>query len=185
MSQYVHYIAAGVGIQTSCSTYDTAERYCSVLGKLPSSPRPLMDSTQCLIMSVDATIAKAFVGAQDATTEQGIDLIFHLSSDDTVTNVEVMLAQRGCKELSPAEIKQYPELAKAAMLEELRTWGERFKVMKIAEYHPKLNVMTSRYVITWREVDGRTVMRYRLTLRGFQDWYKDDYETYAGTTARM
>ena len=94
------------------------------------------------------------------------------SSDNIVTNVEVMLAQRGRKELSLAEIKQYPELAKAAMLEELRTWGERFKVMKIAEYHPKLNVMTSRYVITWREVDGRTVMRYRLTLRGFQDWYK-------------
>ena len=87
--------------------------------------------------------------------------------------------------MSPAEIKQYPELAKAAMLEELRTWGERFMVMKIADYYPNLNVMTSRYVITWREVDGRTVMRYRLTLRGFQDWYKDDYETYAGTAARM
>ena len=63
------------------------------------------------------------------------------------------------------------------MLEELQTWGERFKVMKIADYHPNLNVMTSRYVITWREVDGRAVMCYRLTLRGFQDWYKDDYET--------
>ena len=59
-----------------------------------------------------------------------------------------MLAQKGRKELSPAEIKQYPELAKAAMLEELRTWGQRLKVMKNAEYHPKLNVMTSRYVIT-------------------------------------
>ena len=57
--------------------------------------------------------------------------------------------------------------------------------MKIADYHPSLNVMTSRYVITWREVEGRMVMRYRLTLRGFQDWYKDDYETYAGTAARM
>ena len=101
VNQYVHYVAAGVGIQTIYSVYATAEHDYIALYKRPPSPRPLMDSTQCLIMSVDATIAKAFVGAQDATTEQGIDLIFHMSSDDFVT-MEVMLAQRGRKELSVA-----------------------------------------------------------------------------------
>ena len=69
-------------------------------------------------------------------------------------------------------------------------WGVKYKVMVPVLRKPGMNIMTSKYVPKWKKVakpDGTSawVIRMRLTLRGFQDWFAHLYETYAGTATRQ
>ena len=93
VDQYAHYRAAG---------FEMSEIY-----QLYAEPLHVdQHGNKGLIMEVDPTIAKIFVGAQGADETTGLNLIFHLGNNGH-THVEVVLAAKtGKKEIFGKELKQ-------------------------------------------------------------------------------
>ncbi|CAK0813698.1 unnamed protein product, partial [Prorocentrum cordatum] len=46
------------------------------------------------------------------------------------------------------------------------------------------NIIDSRWVLKWKEIDGKKQVRARLTVRGFKDMQSPELSTFAGTTTR-
>ena len=79
--------------------------------------------------------------------------------------------------VSDDEMKQNPEMVKAAILAELRRWVDNGSFRRQPRREAQ-NLLTSRYVMTWkRQSDGSRVMKCRICVRGFQDMHKDDLST--------
>ena len=75
-------------------------------------------------------------------------------------------------------------------MEELTLWVVNYQVMVPVLRKPGTNIMTNKYVPKWRRItrpNGTTawIIRMRLTLRGFRDWFAHLYGTYAGTATRQ
>ena len=70
-----------------------------------------------------------------------------------------------------------------AMRDELQRWVS----LQAMERYPRRlakNVIDSRWVIKWKQVDGVWVIKARLTVRGYKDIQATDLRTFAGTTTR-
>ena len=97
---------------------------------------------------------------------------------------------RDAHTVTPQDLANFRTEAEAGILEELVIWGQRFKTMKPVLRKPGMNVMTSKYVPKWKLLECPKskkmtwILRMRLTLRGFQDWFAHLHETYAGTASR-
>jgi Reverse transcriptase (RNA-dependent DNA polymerase) len=50
--------------------------------------------------------------------------------------------------------------------------------------HTVPNVLSSKWVLRWKLIDGQRAVKARLTVRGFQDTAKASLDTYAGTATR-
>ena len=93
--------------------------------------------------------------------------------------------------LAPSEMRQHPREAQAGILEELKTWAITYQTIEIADREPGMNSMSSMFVANCAgskdeksgEING--VIRMRLALRGFEDWYSQLYESYSGTASRL
>ena len=86
--------------------------------------------------------------------------------------------------VSDDEMRQHPEMVKAAILAELRRWVDNGSFKRQPRREAK-NLLTSRYVMTWkRQSDGSRIMKCRICVRGFQDMHKDDLDRYSGTSTR-
>ena len=67
------------------------------------------------------------------------------------------------------ELRQNPEMARAAVLAELIRWDSNQSIRRKLK-KDAINTLTSRYVFTWkRQEDGSIIMKCRLTVHGFKD----------------
>ena len=137
-----------------------------------------------LAMDIESGRGKIFCGADLLNPEEPAQLHFFLCGN-AVQHVRVYNSAKKKVPLEAAEIRANQKLADAAILEELTTWACRFKAVELVARHQGMNIMTSRFVMTWSDKDGKWLLRARLTLRGFQDWYRHMHETYSGTASRM
>ena len=90
--------------------------------------------------------------------------------------------------MSPEELRQHKAAVDAAILEELSTWV-KYQTFSVVKRKPGLNVLTSRFVAKWKLVEGSDgkqtrILRMRLVLRGFQDYFAHLRERYSGTASR-
>ena len=85
--------------------------------------------------------------------------------------------------LTTDEIKQHHDLIQQAIKDELALWV-RYKIMTRTPWTGARNILTSRFVFKWKNVDGKRVIRARHVLHGFKDSAREDTDTYAGTASR-
>jgi len=90
--------------------------------------------------------------------------------------------------LTPGELKANAAAVEASILEELKLWVN-YRTFKRVLRKGIQNIMTSKYVAKWKfndTPDGRKRMiRMRMTIRGFQDWFAHLEENYSGTASRQ
>jgi hypothetical protein len=85
--------------------------------------------------------------------------------------------------LSPTDIRIHWKLCEEAIRKELKSFAD-LDIFFPAERSKTANVMTSRWVLRWKSVDGKKTVKARLTARGFQDLSAETIETFAGTASR-
>ena len=91
--------------------------------------------------------------------------------------------------LTPEDLRKYRKEVEAAILEELRTWLKH-KTCRRDRRRPCQNVLSSRFVAKWKIIyddkgNKKRIIRMRLVLRGFEDWFAHLRATYAGTASRQ
>ena len=84
--------------------------------------------------------------------------------------------------LTPEDMRKHWALVETALRKEILAFHE-FKTFVRALRSKSVNVCTSRWVLRWKEVDGKRVVKARLTIRGFQD-LATELSTYASTATR-
>eukprot|EP00974_Lingulodinium_polyedra_P129602 11210679-Lingulodinium_polyedra.AAC.1 len=85
--------------------------------------------------------------------------------------------------LTLAEARANEPQVRQAMLDELTRW---YELGAFQRYPRKLakNVIDSRWVLKWKQIEGTRQIRARLTVRGFRDMQAAALHTHAGTTSR-
>ena len=121
----------------------------------------------------------------------------HLMSDDEVVVCKTYLAggakkaviERDTDLLTPDELVKHRPLAEAAIFEELTIWV-KYAVFARHPRHGTQNIMTSRFVAKWKWIvcpngEKKRIIRMRMAVRGFQDWFAHLEENYSPTAARL
>ena len=75
-----------------------------------------------------------------------------------------------------AEVRQ-------AIYDELERW-RKLGGFKRTNRATANNVVDSRWVLKWKSVDGKRIIKARLTVRGYKDQQAEQLQTYAGTATR-
>jgi len=94
-----------------------------------------------------------------------------------------VVVEREMNILSLDEARANEVEVRRAIFDELQRWNS----LKGFQRYPKAkarNVIDSRWVIKWKMVDGKRVIRARLTARGFKDAQAQEVSTFAGTATR-
>jgi hypothetical protein len=99
------------------------------------------------------------------------------------TGKREIVVEREMNVLTLEEARAHEAEVRQAMKDELKRWAD----LKAFQRFPKDqadNVIDSRWVLKWKEIDGKKQVRARLTVRGFKDLQSPDLSTFAGTTTR-
>ena len=83
--------------------------------------------------------------------------------------------------LTRDEAIQNSELCRLAMVKELNRWQKHgaWKRMALKDSH---NLLRSKWVLKWKQINGKKDIKGRLVAQGFQD--KQSLNTFSGTTSR-
>jgi hypothetical protein len=84
--------------------------------------------------------------------------------------------------LTPQDVKDNPDLVNAACMKEIMSFKDN-GAYEIADRANCKNLCTSRWVLRWKEIDGKRAVKARLTIRGFQD-LQTDLSTFSSTASR-
>ena len=103
-------------------------------------------------------------------------LVFKATSEVSSAQIE-----KNFDALTPQEIKQHYKLVEEAIRKEISSFVEHKTFMRALRKDCS-NVCTSRWVLRWKEIDGKRCVKARLTIRGFQDLA--DVASYASTACR-
>ena len=118
--------------------------------------------------------------------------------DDEVAVMQVYLngsknkktvIERDTDNLTADEFVEHKPAVDAAILEELRVWV-KYSTFERWPRQGSQNIMTSRFVAKWKWIDNadgkrQRIIRMRMTIRGFQDWYAHLEENYSPTASRV
>ena len=85
--------------------------------------------------------------------------------------------------LNSAEQQANWPKVQAGMLKEFRSWHSLGSWQKILRKHAK-NIIDSRWVITWKLINGVKDIKARLVVRGFKDQQGEELNTSASTASR-
>ena len=86
-------------------------------------------------------------------------------------------------ELTAAEVKQHRSLVETAIRKELSSFTEH-KCFRPVPKGSIPNVLTSRWLFRWKNVEGIKTVKARLVVHGFKDNAASTLPTYANTTSR-
>ena len=106
-----------------------------------------------------------------------IILMFHTTGEREV------VIDRDVRTMTPTEVKDNSEEVKSAMLAELQKWVNLKAFHRQKRAHAE-NPVDSRWVLTWKYIDGVRSVKARLCLRGFKDLAVDNLHTYSSTAGR-
>ena len=110
---------------------------------------------------------------------EGDTLVYTVSDDGSLSQATIV---RDARPLTKEEVQQNKGVVSAGKIKEIRglhTLG----CFKRMSRHTSKNRVDTRWVITWKLVDGVWVVKCRLTMRGFRDRCMT-LETFAGTASR-
>ena len=99
------------------------------------------------------------------------------------SGVKRTVVERANNILSIDEARANEAAVHRAMLEELARWHQ----LQAFERMPKklaTNLIDARWVLKWKEVNGKRTIQARLVVRGFKDTQAEQLSTFAGTTSR-
>ena len=99
------------------------------------------------------------------------------------TGKREIVVEREMNVLTLEEARAHEVEVRQAMKDELQRWAG----LKAFQRFPKDqadNIIDSRWVLKWKEIDGQKQVRARLTVRGFKDLQSPELATFAGTTTR-
>lgn len=85
--------------------------------------------------------------------------------------------------LTADEMKAHASECFEAMLRELKTWND-LKCFRRRKRSDAPCVIDTRWVFKWKFVDGKKIIRARLTLRGFKETGADDQSNYSATATK-
>ena len=105
------------------------------------------------------------------------------------TGVKKTVIARDTDVLTKEELQSHVGAVSAAILEELKTWVKFGTFMRWKRADAQ-NIMTSRFVAKWKFVRDKAnkqirIIRMRMAIRGFQDWYAHLEENYSATCSRV
>ena len=119
--------------------------------------------------------------------------------DDEVCVLQVFAAsplnkktviERDTDILTAEEMIKHKTAIEAAILEELTIWVKYGTFKRVCRKPWKQNIMTSRFVAKWKWVEDsngtkRRIIRMRMTIRGFQDWFAHLDDNFSATATRQ
>ena len=128
-------------------------------------------------ISIEGCLAKCH--ALGGTLCDGDEIVFNVLEDGSISE-PVIKKETG--NLTPQEIQSNQGKVDAGKFKELVGLFDLgcFGRMRKSEAH---NIVDTRWVITWKWIDGVLSIKCRITMRGFKD-RDQSYETFAGTASR-
>ena len=96
------------------------------------------------------------------------------------SGIKRTVVERANNILSIDEARANEAAVNRAMLDELTRWHQ----LQAFERMPKklaTNLIDARWVLTWKEVNGKRTIQARLVVRGFKDTQAEQLSTFAGT----
>ena len=93
------------------------------------------------------------------------------------------VVERDTNNLTPAEEKEHHDLVKAAKLKELQAWHDLGAWTPVPRAQGR-NPMSGRWVLKWKYVDGKRIVKARLVIRGFLDKQQSNLDTSSFTARR-
>ena len=107
----------------------------------------------------------------------------HYVMEFYASGIKRTVVERANNILSIDEARQHQAEVNKAMHDELLRWANlrAFERMPKAHAH---NVVDSRWVLKWKEANGKRWIQARLVVRGFKDVQATQLNTFAGTTSR-
>ena len=101
-------------------------------------------------------------------------------ADDRAPHVVV---EREMNTLTLEEARKHETDVRKAIYDELQRWNSLGGFVRY-ERSKARNILDSRWVLKWKMVDGKRIIKARLTARGFRDAQAQEVSTYAGTATR-
>lgn len=93
------------------------------------------------------------------------------------------VVERGQNILTLDEARAHSKECDRTMLDELTRWLNLGAFERCPRKHAT-HVIDARWVLNWKEVNGRRIIQARLVVRGFKDLQAAKLSTFAGTTTR-
>ena len=93
------------------------------------------------------------------------------------------LIEKTLNVLTAEEARQHEAECKKAMIDELRRW-QSLGAFERCPRSQADNLIDARWVLKWKVVAGKRLIKARLTVRGFKDMQAQQLETFSGTTSR-
>ena len=127
-------------------------------------------------LSFESRLAYAFgLVKQEMPHDQ--EVVVYLNGDGSTHQV----IERINNVLSRDEALRHADECKAAMRDELMRW-QHHKAWKRMSRSLARNILPSRWVLKWKEVGGKRIIKARLTVQGFRD--RGATQCFSGTSAR-
>ena len=99
------------------------------------------------------------------------------------SGVKRTVVERANSILSIDEARANEAAVNRAMLEELTRWHQLHAFERMPRKLAS-NLIDARWVLKWKEVNGKRTIQARLVVRGFKDTQAEQLSTFAGTTSR-
>ena len=140
---------------------------------------------ECIEIAFSRGMAKCMINDEHMTQDDVCVLKIYATSTGKKTVIE-----RDTDLLTPQEMQDNKLEISAAILEELTSWTKYKTFVRHPRGQGKQNIMTSRFVAKFKwvsDADGnrRRIIRMRLTIRGFQDWFAHLDENFSPTASRL
>ena len=95
-----------------------------------------------------------------------------------------LLVERDLHNLTREEGKQFPKEVHEAKKKELKCFVD-LKVFESIYRKQQTNLVDARWVLKWKNVDGKRIVKARLCIRGFLDKQGFQVDTWSGTATRL
>jgi hypothetical protein len=108
-------------------------------------------------------------------------LVFEYQEDESQSCVPRAVIERTHNVLTREEALQHADQCKQAMIKELNRWHKHgaWRRMPLSQ---SVNLLKSKWVLKWKQIQGQKDVKGRLVAQGFQD--RQALSTFSGTTSR-
>ena len=136
-----------------------------------------IDLDEPIELCFHGTAAQCLTNLPDKVPE-GCEVVYKCRAGDDEPEVVI---ERTHNVLTREEALMHVEECREAILKELQRWHHHQAWERVPRNSAK-NLLTSKWVLKWKDVEGKRVIKARLTVQGFKD--RQQVDNYAGTTSR-
>lgn len=136
-----------------------------------------LDVTEPVELSFHGTATQLLTNLPSKVPE-GCEVVYKYN---TVGEDPEAVIERTHNVLTREEALMHVEECREAILKELQRWHHH-QAWERAPRASARNLLTSKWVLKWKDVEGKRIIKARLTVQGFKD--RQQVDNYAGTTSR-